>query len=305
VALDNSIEDLMETYRLMFPGKKVLPLLFGNSGSFGDDLDGCNEYIRECAQRYRVPALIWADPKWTEVEFAEKVSAGKFLGAKVYLSRADPRIREEDIQIYDFLPHHQLKVLDRHGWIVMLHIPRKARLRDPLNLAQMVEIEKQYPNLKVIIAHVGRAYCPEDVGNAFEVLAETRRMCFDISANTCYETFEQLIRAVGSKRILFGSDLPILRMRTRRICEGGVYVNLVPKGMYGVVTGDPHMREVENQDAEQLTFFMYEELEAFRRAASTTGLEEKEIEDIFYRNAAELLCEAGMPETYLTGGVLS
>jgi hypothetical protein len=111
---------------------------------------------------------------------------------------------------------------------------------------------------------------------------------------------------VGPKRILFGSDLPILRMRARRICEGGVYVNLVPKGMYGVVSGDPHMREVEKPEAEQLTFFMYEELEAFRRAASEAGLGKEAIGDIFYRNAVEVLVEAGMPESFLTeGGICS
>ena len=30
VALDNSIEDLLETYQLVFPGKSVLPLIFSN-----------------------------------------------------------------------------------------------------------------------------------------------------------------------------------------------------------------------------------------------------------------------------------
>ena len=180
----------------------------------------------------------------------------------------------------------------------MLHIPRPARLRDPLNLTQMIEIEKRYPNLKVIIAHVGRAYCPEDIGNAFEVLGDTRKMLFDISANTCVETFEQAIRAVGPKRILFGSDLPILRMRTRRICEGGTYVNLVPKGLYGDVSNDPHMREVEGSEADQLTFFMYEEIDAFRRAAVKTSLGKDDIEAVFYGNAAQVLCEAGMPESF-------
>ena len=33
VALDNSIEDLQETYRLMFPGKEVKALIFSNSGA--------------------------------------------------------------------------------------------------------------------------------------------------------------------------------------------------------------------------------------------------------------------------------
>jgi predicted TIM-barrel fold metal-dependent hydrolase len=299
VALDNSIEALRETYRLMFPDQEVIPMIFGHALSLDDDIHGGNGYVSACASEYRFPALVFADPQWSETELEERIIDGKFLGAKVYLTRSDPRIDGKDIQIYDFLPHHQLRVLDRHGWIVMLHIPRPARLRDPLNLTQMIEIEKRYPRLKVIVAHVGRAYCPEDIGSAFEVLGETRKMLFDISANTCAETFAQAIRAVGPKRILFGSDLPILRMRMRRICEGGTYVNLVPKGLYGDVSSDPHLREVEGTEADALTFFMYEEIEAFRRAAMETALGRNDIEAVFYGNAAELLCEAGMPESFL------
>jgi hypothetical protein len=298
VALDNSIEDLMATYRLMFPDKEVMPLIFGMALSRGDDIDGGNGYVSDCATEHNIPALIFADPQWREVELEERIISGKFLGAKVYLTRADPGIAEKDIQIFDFLPHHQLRVLDRHGWIVMLHIPRPGRLRDPLNLSQMIEIEKLYPNVKVIIAHVGRAYCPEDIGDAFEVLGETRKMLFDISANTCAEAFAQAIRAVGPKRLMFGSDLPILRMRMRRICEGGNYVNVVPKGLYGDVFGDPHMREVEGSEADHLTFFMYEEIDAFRRAALETSLQENDIEAVFWGNAAALLREAGMPESF-------
>ena len=119
----------------------------------------------------------------------------------------------------------------------------------------------------MIIAHVGRAYCPEDVGDAFDVLKDARRMCFDFSANTNAWVFEQLLRAVGPRRMLFGSDLPILRMRMRRICEDGVYVNLVPGGLYGDVSGDKNMREVEGAEGRAAAFFMYEELLAFRRAA--------------------------------------
>lgn len=43
-------------------------------------------------------------------------------------------------------------------------------------------------------------------------------------------------------------------------------MNLVPIGLYGDVSGDSHMREVKGEQAESLTFFMYEELDAFRRA---------------------------------------
>jgi predicted TIM-barrel fold metal-dependent hydrolase len=156
----------------------------------------------------------------------------------------------------------------------------------------MMEIDRRYPNIKTIVAHVGRAYCPEDVGCAFDVLRRSRHLFFDFSANTNQQVFEQLIEAVGPKRILFGSDLPIPRMRMRRVCERGAYVNLVPRGHYGDVRDDPHMREVDGAEAARLTFFMYEELLAFRRAAETAGLSRRSIADIFHNNAQRLVDSA-------------
>ena len=88
-------------------------------------------------------------------------------------------------------------------------------------------------------------------------------MNFDFSASSNAAVFRQLLETVGPKRVLFGSDLPILRMRARRVCEKGFYVNIVPKGLYGNVAVDPHMREVAGAEAEKITFFMYEELAAF------------------------------------------
>jgi predicted TIM-barrel fold metal-dependent hydrolase len=292
VALDNSIGDLLETYRLLLPGRRVTPLFFGNVAP-GDDPEAANAYVSQCARERRLPALIFAAPHWSGYELERRIRAGGFLGAKVYLTLSDPRIPAREIRIYDYLPPAQLEALNRNGWIVMLHIPRDGRLRDPLNLAHMREIERRYPRVKVIIAHVGRAYCDEDVGDAFEALADTRRMLFDFSANTNAGVFEKLIRAVGPKRILFGTDMPILRMRMRRICEGGRYVNLVPRGLYGDVSGDPNMREIDGPEAERLTFFLYEELLAFRRAAEAAGLTSADLEDIFHNNAAGLLRGVG------------
>jgi len=287
VAKDNAIEDLFEAYRLMFPGKDIVPLIFSQV-SLAYDIAAGNQYVSECAQRYNLPSLMVTKPRQSAAEFEEGIERGGFLGCKVYLNFSESYIPEKEIRIYDFLPPHQLEVLNRRGWIVMLHIPRDGRLKDPVNLAQMLEIERKYPAVKVIIAHVGRAYCPEDVGDAFDQLAETKNMVFDFSANTNTYVFQQLIKAVGPKRILFGSDSPIERMRMRRICEGGNYVNLVPKGLYGDVSGDKHMRELEGDEAERLTFFIYEEIDAFRLAAQSEGLIQRDIEDIFYHNAKTL-----------------
>ncbi len=289
VAKDNSIDDLLETYALMFPDKQVTPLIFADYISDGDDLDGQNEYIKQCASLHNIPALLWSVPAWNSKELEEKLSCGKFLGVKSYLANVPEYIPTNEIRIFDIFPHHQLEFLNSKGMIVMLHIPRAGRLKDSVNLAQMVELDRRYPNIKTIIAHVGRAYCPEDLGDAFDVLKDTQNIMFDISANTCKQTFRALIKAIGAKRILFGSDLPITRMRMKRICENGKYINLVPAGLYGDVSADPHMREVPPDKAESLSFFLYEEILAFRQAAEEEKLSPNDIEDIFYNNAKKII----------------
>jgi uncharacterized protein len=292
VAADNSVEDLIQTYLILFPGKTVTPMVFSQVVP-ECDLQSGNEYVRDCAAKHGFPSLMVMRPELDADEMEKSIKAKGFNGIKVYLTFSKAYIPEKEIRIYDFVPHHQLEVLNRRGLILMLHIPRDGRLGDPVNLEQLAEIDREYPDISVIIAHVGRAYCPEDVKNAFEVLTKTNNLLFDISANTNPEVFEKLINFIGPKRILFGSDLPVLRMRSGRICENGRYINLVPKGFYGDVSKDLHMREIDGPDAQKLTFLLYEEIDAFRRASEKCGLDHKDIEDIFYNNARRIIKKAG------------
>ena len=292
VASDSPVEELLETYRLMFPGKSVIPLIF-SSVRPEDDMDKMNEHIRESAERAKCPALMWSHPTWSTEQLEQRILEGGFVGIKSYLDLTPAYLPRQEIRIYDFFPKHQLELMNRLGKIVMLHIPRDDRLRDPVNLAQLVEIDEDYPDAHVIIAHVGRAYCEEDVGEAFSRLQHTKRLVFDFSANTNAFVFEQLIRCVGPGRVLFGSDLPILRMRMKRVCRDGKYVNVVPKGLYGDVSDDENMDDVTGAEAEALTFFMYEELRAFKRAAEATRLGDGDLESIFYGNSARILTSVG------------
>jgi len=288
VTKENSIEQLIQTNRLLFPGKRITPMIFSFVGPH-DDIDSLNSYVNKCATEFNFPSIIWSSPGWDAQELERQVVQGNFIGIKPYLNQAPSHISPHDITIFDFIPKFQLEVLNQHRWILMLHIPRPTRLGDPLNLEQMFEIEKNYPNIKLIVAHVGRAYCPEHVGKAFELLAETENMLFDFSANTNIKVFEGLIKAVGTKRILYGSDLPITRMRMRRICEKGHYINIVPRGLYGDVSDDKHMREAEGIESKNLTFFIYEQINAFQQASAVCGLTRKDINDIFYNNALRII----------------
>lgn len=275
-------EDMQATFYEMFPGKKVGAVLFGMPTY---DLDTVNAYAKKCIQEHGNPGLWCTSYNSSEEEITEALKSG-FCGIKPYLSNCPPEIVPSDITIYDFLPKEHLELMNRTGGVVMLHIPRALRLRDPVNLKQMMEIDENYPNAKVIIAHIGRAYIESDIGNAFEILKRSKNLLFDFTANTYAKAIYKCIETVGADRLMFGSDLPITKMRMYRTEENGHYVNVVPRGLYGDVKGDKNMRETA--DYSNMTHFMYEELRGFKSAAEQVGLGRSDIEKIMYTNASRL-----------------
>ncbi len=285
VALDDSIEDLRETYRLLFPGKDVSALIFTNDAKN----EKLNEYVRQSAAKSGFPSLYFSYPEQSADEVEEKIRSGGFLGLKSYLDLSPKYIPESEIRIFDFFPKHQLERMNQMGAIVMLHIPRNGRLKDPVNLAQIMEIKSEFPNIRLIIAHIGRAYTKEDVGNAFETLDKMPDLMYDFSANCCEYAITELLRHAGPKHVMFGTDMPILRMRTHRIEENGTYINLVPPKMYGDPAQDRHLREVSEKEAEKITFFAYEELLSLKRACTALKLTKSDVEDIMYNNAMNLI----------------
>ena len=295
VADENPIEDLVETYKILLPETEVTPVMFAYPDQSYDTARS-NAYVAECAMSTGFPSLYVSTPEETAEGLEHGIVSGGFKGAKVYLNFAPSYIPGDEIRIFDFLPHHQLEMLDQHCFAVMLHIPRPNRLRDHVNIEQMLEIDRKYPNVKIIVAHVGRAYATADLGDALDRIADSR-LLVDVSANTNRLVFEEAIKKIGPTRILYGSDLPIERMRMKRIVENDTYINIVERGKYGDLSGEPHMRETDGVEAGSLTFFFYEEISAIRRAAESAGLTGDQINRIFYANSAELFGIAANGET--------
>lgn len=287
VAKDNSIEDLIETNQVLFPGKQVIPVLYSYVNIAVDTVQS-NKYVQDCSQKYQFPALYLSRPEEPVEEIERHVMDGGFCGLKVYLEFAPSYIPTNEIRIYDFLPHEQLALADKHKWVVQLHIARPKRLADPLNYVQLLEIEQKYPNLQLLVAHLGRAYANEDLGNALEYLKHTEKTVWDFTANTNEYVMEQVLNYFGPERFIYGSDFPIFRMKARRVIENGFYINEIPAASLGDVKADPHMREISGPEAEKITFFIYEEIAACKKASEKLGLNRQDINKIFYENSARI-----------------
>ncbi|MBE6938022.1 MAG: amidohydrolase [Ruminococcaceae bacterium] len=288
VAPDNSVEDLNETNRLLFPDKKVISVLYGQP-VVTIDLEVNNSYVAQKAEQYGFPALYISHPSQSAEELERKVLEHScFKGLKVYLQFAPSYIPNNEIRIYDFLPHEHLALANKHGWIVQLHIARPRRLADPVNYVQIREIEEKYPDLQLIVAHLGRAYADEDLGDALPYLKDMKKTVWDFTANTNQFVMERVLEMVGPDRFVYGTDFPIFRMKSRRTVENGFYINEIPQGSLGDVSSDPHMREIPYPEAEKISFFIYEEILSCKRACKALGLGKSEVEKIFYSTSAKL-----------------
>lgn len=288
VAEENSAEDLLETNRLLFPDKKVVSVLYGQPMNY-IDLRRNNEYVAMWAEKLGCPALYMTYPTQPAEEIEADIAAHPcFKGLKVYLEFAPAYIPANEVRIYDFLPPYQLALADKHGWVVQLHISRPKRLADPVNYVQLKEIEDNYPNMQLIVAHLGRAYADEDVGDALDYLKDTKKTVWDFTANTNEHIMRRVLETFGPDRLMYGSDFPIFRMKARRVVEDGFYINEIPQGSLGDVSGDSHMREIPAPESEEITFFIYEEMAACKRACESLGYGKEEVEKIFFSNAARV-----------------
>ena len=272
---------LREVYDALFPKQEVAAIVFGTvmPESY---TDLSNEYVLSGATdpRSQTYGLFVSRPEWPASRIEKAMSQG-FRGIKPYPDLAGKGTQE--VSIYDFVPREHLSVLNELGGIMMLHLPRAGRLGDPDNIREVLEIHEVYPGIKLIVAHVGRAYCLPTAERGLPPFADAKGVYFDTSANLNADVFHLALEIVGAERLLFGSDLPITLMRGVREYDGERYINFT-NGPYSWNTN----RKGPEEEA-KYTYYLYEEIKALIEAVKQAGLDREALERIMYSNCARLL----------------
>ena len=281
VACEMSWDDLWTHYERLFPDQRLRVIAFGNVYR-EVDLDSNNEYILSGVRNSdgRAYGLFAVAPQWAANKTAEAFAQG-FVGIKPYPDLAGKD--DDEISIFEFVPHEHLSVVNEHAGVLMLHLPRKGRLADPENIRELLEIRERYPAIRIVVAHIGRAFTMPTVEKGLPHFADVPGLFFDIAANLNADVMEYALGIVGPDRLLFGSDLPITLMRGMREHIGETYINY---------TDGPYSWNVNRKSPEEearYTYFLYEELLALKAAIERAGLKHDAVHKIMYENAAGLI----------------
>ncbi len=259
------------------PEQEIFLNSFG-SPSVETDLDLSAAYTGGISDRCRYFGMALISPHDTVEVLRRRVEDYGLIGLKPYPGFADWK-PVGDVTIRDMLTEEQLRYADERRLAITLHIPRAGRLADPVNQEQMLWLCRTYPDIKVIYAHIGRAYYLKNVAGFLDRIAECPNAFIDTSMVNHEGVLEHAFRRFPRERILFGSDAPIAMLRGK-----SVEIN----NQYAYLMGEDYEIGTSIHDAGhavEFTSFYYEQLRGIKLAAERAGLSRNEVECIFFHNA--------------------
>lgn len=210
----------------------------------------------------------------------------RISGIKVYHCYA-PVKSTMNASITEYAPEWMWEILDHHQGVLMLHIVKDQGIADEENIRDLRRLCRSYPKVRVVLAHIARSFNYRNGKLGLSKIADLDNIVVDTSAISESGAFTAAIKALGPRRILWGSDFPISEMRGRCIATGHQFFWLHPDSTHPVQKGPAN---------QNMTLVGIESLIALRDAIEDQGLNRSDIEDIFYHNALQLLGLDGRSE---------
>jgi glutamate-1-semialdehyde 2,1-aminomutase len=181
----------------------------------------------------------------------------------------------EDLEstfIHQYLPESAWVVANEKKLPIILHLFREAALSDPDNLQYINTMAKKYPDARLVLAHCGRAFASWTLMNSIHKLQDNGNIWFDLSAVCEFGTMAACILKNAGKRVLWGSDYNCSMLPGRAVSVGS---------WQNWLSGDDYV-------GPERALVATENLMAFYQTALLLDLDQTQVNDIFYNNAAKL-----------------
>jgi predicted TIM-barrel fold metal-dependent hydrolase len=191
--------------------------------------------------------------------------------------------------LYDYFPPRILAAAEEAGTPIMLHLPHSLYNSQE----EVIDLAQKYPNLDIILAHMGVAHVPKDslptILGRFSVMPN---IYVDTSQVHDTELIRSAIVNLGVERVLFGTDEPLNLLRSvvydnprlgPRILTDYPY-HWVDRGEY-----DEFINEVDGEFIHSHWQQLRAILQAIKIAFDSEAEQQQAKVDIFHDNSQKLL----------------
>ena len=265
--------------KIMMPGRIVSRLSFPFPYDYPCDFESSNKYLaNEVLKSEESKGLILTTPTMNTEEIEKILIKSNALGFKPYrvYSKTGDSV---NARITDFMPEHQIKIANRYGLIIMMHLSKTDAIADKENIADLILLSEKYPNIKWILAHCARSYSAWAIEKAAKKIRHLKNIWYDCSTVCESDALDALYMGVGIEKVMYGSDDMIAPMRGKYIAFGKAWTGLDPYN---------HSLKLSHCD-ERMTFIRYEQLRAMKRGSRQIGLDQKKREALFHDTAYDLI----------------
>jgi glutamate-1-semialdehyde 2,1-aminomutase len=261
-------------------GKKLEGGLFFPTPTTNLDLKNANNYLlSQIKEDKKSRGLVIVSPDMNPEELSFLLKNTGIAGIKPYhlFSKEDPTWESS---VSGFLPEWQMKLADAHSSIVMLHLVKNKSIADPDNIKEIREMCTRYPQIKLILAHAARSFHAPHAKEGIKKLRGLDNIWFDFSGICEHEALLEILKEFGPRKLMWGSDFPVSQIRGKSVTVGDGFVWL-----------DENFCRWEKAAFTHPVLVGIESLRAMQLVAEEFGLNEADIQDIFFENARRLLFE--------------
>jgi len=222
--------------------------------------------------------LVLVSPADDPKRIAELADGPRAAGFKVYHLYSDEKPTFES-SIRGFLPEWVWQLADEREGVIMLHMVRALALSDKGNQQEIRDMCLAYPNAKLMLAHAARGFNIWHTIEGLDAIADLPNVYFDTAVNCEAGALVAILERFGPQKLFYGSDFPVSELRGRCVTTG--------TGFTWLSSDMPWWDQVKPFG--EMALVGLEGVRAIQEAAHAMSLNESDLQDIFYNNAARLL----------------
>ena len=289
-------EEVVDWYENIYNGKTIIGIIACGFPFMEVNIEAANDYIVSLIEKdNRIRGFILANPKNTQQtidEFKKAEDKGcKFTGVKPYYDLLGKDILRNGIEatIDEFIPVDLLQFMNEQSLPMILHAS-SVGMGDKKNQDYVTFIAKEFPNIKMMLAHMGRYENIEQFNNFFNSgCLEYPSVYLEMSSATEPKVYEKVLKNKDLwTRLIFGSDLPyglIPGVEYHSKETGPTFISRI-----NYLWSDPGLQTKCADLIEKLTYNTYHTIKALKDAFGNLQIEDSSLkENIFLKNIQRIL----------------